>query len=83
LVDVADDFAAAAGAEPLDCCGLSAGAADDDDAFAESEHVNANDATASNARMGSFFIVLPLRFSGAAWFSVVGGELCTWPSSLL
>jgi hypothetical protein len=55
---VADDFAVAAGVEALDCCGLRAGAADDDDAFAESEHVNANDATASNARMGSFFIVL-------------------------
>ena len=82
MVDVADDFAVAAGAEALDCCGLSAGAADDD-AFAESEHVNANDATASNARMGSFFIVLPLRFSGGAWFSVADGELCTWPSSLL
>lgn len=83
LVDVAGDFAVAAGAEAPACCGWSAGAADDDDAFAESEQVNANDATASNARMGSFFIVL--RFAsrmrlGSPWAE---GELCTWPSSLL
>lgn len=57
LVDV-DDLEDAAGAEALDCCGLSAAVADNGDAFAESAHVNANEATASNARMRSFFIVL-------------------------
>jgi hypothetical protein len=65
LVDVADDLGDAAGTEALDCCGLSAGAAGDGDAFSESEHVNANSASASNARMERFFIVL--RFASRMW----------------